>query len=209
MKALRGSDCARAARFAASFPEMSGGPFLGVLPMNRKQLEHLIRASGSVSGCDDIVVIGSQAILGSTINAPPELLTSIEADLFPLNAPEKADMIDGCIGELSAFHETFGYYAHGVGQETAILPTQWKSRLVKVKTDNTGGIVGWCISRADLAVSKLLAGRERDISYVRSMLNAKLISVTDINAVLHELSKNNSRIVTKRLVKAFAGSTPG
>ena len=41
-------------------------------------------------------------------------------------------MIDGCIGELSPFHETFGYYAHGIGPETAVLPAKWKTRLVRV-----------------------------------------------------------------------------
>jgi len=47
-----------------------------------------------------------------------------------MDAPEKADIIDGCIGELSPFHETFGYYAHGIGPETAVLPAKWKTRLV-------------------------------------------------------------------------------
>lgn len=31
-------------------------------------------------------------------------------------------MIDGSIGELSPFHETFGYYAQGVDETTAVLP---------------------------------------------------------------------------------------
>ncbi|MBM3890127.1 MAG: hypothetical protein FJ388_13515 [Verrucomicrobia bacterium] len=92
--------------------------------MNRRQLEHVLRASGSIVGCRDIVVVGSQAILGAHPDAPPELLASIEADVYPLDAPEKADLIDGCIGELSPFHQTFGYYAHGVGPETAQLPKQ-------------------------------------------------------------------------------------
>jgi hypothetical protein len=47
------------------------------------------------------------------------LLTSQEADIYPLGDPAKSDLIDGTIGELSPFHETFGYYAHGVGPETA------------------------------------------------------------------------------------------
>ena len=32
--------------------------------MTRSQLEHLIRAAGTIADDDDIVVIGSQAILG-------------------------------------------------------------------------------------------------------------------------------------------------
>jgi hypothetical protein len=86
--------------------------------MNRTQLEHVLRASGSISGCRELVVIGSLAILGAFPDAPYELLKSLEVDLYPLDAPEKADLIDGSIGELSPFHETFGYYAHGIGPET-------------------------------------------------------------------------------------------
>ena len=49
--------------------------------MNRSQLEHVLRASGSISGCRELVVIGSQAILGAYPEAPAELLTSLEVDL--------------------------------------------------------------------------------------------------------------------------------
>lgn len=90
--------------------------------------------------------------------------------------PEKADLIDGSIGELSPFHETFGYYAHGVGPDTAVLPMAWKSRLIKVANENTGGVTGWCLSPGDLAVSKLVAGRAKDLHFVRTMLSADLIT---------------------------------
>jgi len=35
---------------------------------------------------------------------------------------EKADLIDGSIGEASMFHESFGIYAQGVSETTAVLP---------------------------------------------------------------------------------------
>jgi hypothetical protein len=70
----------------------------------------------------EIVVIGSQAVLGQFPNAPEALLASIEADVFPRHAPDKSALIDGAIGELSMFHQTFGYYAHGVDDTTATLP---------------------------------------------------------------------------------------
>lgn len=76
------------------------------------------------------MIIGSQAILGSFPDAPEELLASMEADVYPKDAPERSILIDGAIGELSVFHETFGYYAHGVDESTAVLPDGWKDRLV-------------------------------------------------------------------------------
>lgn len=40
--------------------------------MNRAQLEHIIRVAGSVVGTQDVMILGSQAILGQF----PELGTS-------------------------------------------------------------------------------------------------------------------------------------
>ena len=41
--------------------------------MNRAQLEHVIRAAATIAGDTEIVVIGSQAILGRYPEAPTEL----------------------------------------------------------------------------------------------------------------------------------------
>ncbi len=166
--------------------------------MNREQLEHVIRAAASISGEDRIVIIGSQAILGCFPNAPATLLMSMEADAFPENAPEKSDIIDGCIGELSPFHETYGYYVHGVGPETATLPQQWRSRLVAVQSPATYGCVGLCLSPADLAASKLLAGRPKDIEYVRTMVAELLVSVAEILELAPELEPEDANRLSEQ-----------
>jgi hypothetical protein len=134
--------------------------------MTRSQLEHLIRASADITADDEIVVIGSQAILGQFPDAPAAMRISAEADLFPLNHPDRADLIDGTIGELSPFHETFGYYAHGVAEETATLPAGWQERLVVIQNDNTRGIRGLCLEIHDLLVAKAIAGREKDTAFL-------------------------------------------
>lgn len=79
--------------------------------MQRSELEHIIRASGDVARDDEIVIIGSQSILGQFPDAPTRLLVSMEADVYPNHKPELADRVDGAIGEGSAFHELNGYYA--------------------------------------------------------------------------------------------------
>jgi hypothetical protein len=167
--------------------------------MNREQLEHVLRASGSIAGCRELVVIGSQAILGAHPHAPAELLRSLEVDLYPAESPAKADLIDGCIGELSPFHQTFGYYAHGVGPETATLPASWKQRLVRVENDNTAGIVGLCLAPVDLAISKLLAGRPKDLEFVLVMLQHGLTTATAIANVTTELTLDQAQRVTSQL----------
>ncbi len=142
--------------------------------MTRLQLEHIIRAAAANADTREIVIVGSQAILGSFPDAPEELLVSIEADVFPKDRPQDSILIDGAIGERSLFHETFGYYAHGVDETTATLPSGWRERLVGVESENTRGAIGWCLEVHDLAVSKLVAGREKDVAFVAGLLRHRL-----------------------------------
>lgn len=142
--------------------------------MKRAELEHLIRAAAAITNEYEIMVIGSQSILGSAPNAPDFLLQSMEADLYPLHRPELSDLIDGSIGELSPFEECFGYYAQGVGPETALLPEGWESRVVKIQNANTDLKIGYCLDPHDLAASKLAAGRDKDWPFVASMLEHHL-----------------------------------
>lgn len=149
--------------------------------MTRSELEHIIRAAGAIAEDRQIVVIGSQAVLGQYPEAPAALLASMDADVFPRTHPERADLIDGAIGEGSRFHEEFGYYAHGVGPTTATLPRGWQRRLVRVQNANTGGVEGLCLEVHDLAIAKYAAGRPKDLAFTATLarhgmiLNARLI----------------------------------
>jgi hypothetical protein len=143
--------------------------------MKRHELEHLIRAAADIADDDEIVVVGSQAVLGQFPDAPPELLVSTEADVYPRKHPERWELIDGSIGELSPFHETYGYYAQGVEQGTAILPEGWELRLVTISNANTRGAKGLCLEIHDLVVSKCIAGRDKDLAFLRTTLGAKMV----------------------------------
>jgi hypothetical protein len=169
--------------------------------MQRAQLEHIIRAAAGITGAAEIVVIGSQAVLGQFPDAPADLLVSIEADVFTLRDPADADLIDGSIGEGSPFHQTFGYYAHGVAEETAILPAGWKDRLIPVRNANTGNGCGLCLEVHDLAVAKLAAGREKDASFVAELLRHKLANPALIESRLREspLSADRLEFALERL----------
>ena len=141
--------------------------------MNRAQLEHVIRAAATIAGDDEIVVIGSQAILGRHPDAPSELCVSADVDLYPRHHPDRADLVEGSIGELSPFHEAFGYYAQAVGPATAVLPERWDDRLVAVPTAAGTGL---CLEPHDLAISKYVAGREKDRDYLRTAIRHGLLS---------------------------------
>lgn len=155
--------------------------------MTRRELEHIIRASGAIAEVEQLIVIGSQAILGAYPDAPPVLLRSMEADVYPPGQADLADLIDGSIGEDSLFHETFGYFAHGVGPETATLPADWRTRLVSIRTERTNGVEGLCLSPVDLAVSKILAGRPKDREFVQAMVSHDLVTLDAIREVAVEL----------------------
>ena len=137
--------------------------------MPRSEREHLIGTAGAIADDDQIIVIGSQSVLGPFPNASVALRASMEADLYPRNRPERADLIDGAIGEGSHFHQQFGYYAQGVGEDTATLPRGWQKRLVTIRNDNTGGVQGLCLEVHDLALSKYIAGREKDLDFTREL----------------------------------------
>jgi hypothetical protein len=145
--------------------------------MTREQLEHAIRAACYVSEDTEIWIFGSQAILGEFPNAPEELRTSIEVDVQPKNRPEKVDAIDGALGELSIFHQTHGFYVHGLPiEEAATLPKGWEHRVTPVFDENlTNGNTGWCVEAHDLAASKLVAYRPKDRDFVRVLLTEKMI----------------------------------
>lgn len=138
--------------------------------MTREELEHIIRASADITDQYEFVIIGSQSMLGP-VPKPPEVFTvSMEADIYPLLAPDLADKIDGAIGEGSSFHETHGYYAQGVGPETAVLPQDWMCRVHRVQNSNTNGRVGYCLDVLDLFLAKTVAARDKDREFCMALL---------------------------------------
>ncbi len=167
--------------------------------MKRSDLEHLIRAAGAIADDTEIVVIGSQSILGQFPEATPKLLVSAEADLFPMHRPERAELIDASIGEGSQFHELFGYYAQGVGERTATLPKGWKSRLVRVSNPNTRGVSGLCLEVNDLAISKYVAGREKDLEFTRELAKQRM---TDSRVLLSRIDETEVPEDLRDLVRA-------
>jgi hypothetical protein len=163
--------------------------------MRRPELEHLIRAAAEVAGVDEIVVVGSQAILAQFPDAPAALVISQEADVYPPAVPELAEKIDGALGDGSRFHETFGYYAHGVGPETAKAPRGWEQRLVRMTLSAVDGgrITAWCLEANDLVLAKAVAGRERDWEYIEEALRYELVDPAVLRSRLPDLPVDRPR----------------
>ena len=175
--------------------------------MTRDELEHLIRASADVTDEYEFIIVGSQSILGTIPNPPVVFTMSAEADIYPLQTPELADKIDGAIGEGSRFHQTYGYYAQGVGPETAVLPRGWKDRLHRVQSAATNQRVGYCLAPLDLFMSKAAAGRDKDREFCMAMLAHRYVEPAEAlhlveSMPLDDQAQRRLKSVIRRWVKA-------
>jgi hypothetical protein len=161
--------------------------------VRRPELEHVIRAAAIVCEDEELIVVGSQAVLGQFPDAPEGLLASREADVYPRNHPERAIEIEASLGDGSYFDATYGYYAHAVGPETATLPASWEQRLIEIRNENTGGASGWCLEIHDLLLSKCVAGRERDWDFVEEAVRHRLAGPAELRRRLVDLPVSRSR----------------
>lgn len=101
--------------------------------MTRDELLQLIEIASLIAD-DDVIVIGSQSILGTFRESelPARATMSVEADLAFLDDVDnvKSDRVDMDIGEGSNFDALRGYYGQGVDLSVATLPDGWRERLV-------------------------------------------------------------------------------
>lgn len=149
--------------------------------MRREELEHLLRSAATIAQRRDVIVLGSQAILGTydEDDLPAATTMSVEADLafFDDDDLAIADRVDGFIGEDSQFHRTHGFYGQGVAVSVAILPDGWSERLVTVEGTNTQPARGLCLEPHDLVIAKLIAYREKDFEFAAALIGANLVDV--------------------------------
>ena len=117
--------------------------------MRRDQLEHAIRTACQIIERPEVIVVGSQAILGSfgEDELPADATMSVEVDILPIaNSNDEtahlADLIEGVAGEFSTFEQLHGFSIDGVDLETSTLPDRWRDRLVKVQNANPAAPAG-------------------------------------------------------------------
>lgn len=140
-----------------------------------------MRAAGRVAGEVEFFLIGSQAVHAHCRRAPTEVLLSQECDLYPKNHPERANLIDAVLGRRSKFARRHGFYVDVVTPEIASLSMGWERRLKPLRI---GRITAWCLDIHDLVVSKLAAGRLKDLEFVGALLHLKL---ADPKTVRHRI----------------------
>lgn len=149
--------------------------------MNRQQLAHLLRAACQIANDPEVLVLGSQSILGTydEDDLPAAATASMEADIAFLSDGAdraKADAVDGSIGEMTTFQAAYGVYAEGISVETAVLPDGWRERLLTWDLESSYPARPLFLERHDLAVAKLVAGRvDKDYPFVLALLEAGML----------------------------------
>ena len=180
--------------------------------MDRSELEHAIRAACDIIKRNEVIVVGSQAILGTYYESelPAEATASQEVDILPFSDDDEADaeiadLLDGVAGEFSMFDETHGFSIDGVDLRTTTLPNGWRDRLIKVKNQNTASLnstfqfTGWCLEKHDLCVAKLCAWREKDLAFVSALIEAGLVSAKTIAKRLKHVPEEKQIAVERAL----------
>ena len=123
------------------------------------------------------IIVGSQAIFAVT-DYPPEIVRkSVECDFLLLKQMAKSrSEVTEILGIFSDYQQQTGFYADALGLATVVLPSGWEKRLVELKDENNT-IAAYCVEIHDVAVSKLMAGREKDFEFLQIAFQAEYLQI--------------------------------
>lgn len=158
--------------------------------MKKHELKTALKAAARVARECEFFVIGSQALHAQCRRPPAEALLSQECDLYPRTRPEAATLLDRELGRNSAFARSHGFYVDVVSPDIASLPQGWETRL---KRFHVGRIIAFCLEIHDLLVSKLAAGRLKDLEFVGAVLKFRLARLRTLRVRLAKLFPVSAR----------------
>jgi hypothetical protein len=155
--------------------------------LRRPDIDHILRAAASLSGCARFVIVGTGAVIATARHIPLAMMMTEEIDIYAEAAADIemiSDLIDATIGRYSRFHYMFGYYGDGVSPRTAIMPLDWRTRAREYVTpDRVATAI--CPSAEDIAISKLCAWREKDQSWLREAFRSGVAKASSVAALLN------------------------
>ena len=158
--------------------------------MRRRDVEQTLRAAGRVAHETEFFLIGSQAVHAYCRRPPAEVLLSQECDLYPKNHPETANLIEEALGRGSSYARKHGHYADVVTPELASLPAGWARRLKPLRV---GRITALCLEVHDLVVTKLAAGRLKDLEFVGALVQRALVDLKTIRSRIRQFPIERDR----------------
>jgi hypothetical protein len=116
---------------------------------------------------------------------------SREADLYAADVTDEeaeriSDILEN-IGQLSPFDDAYGYYVDGVGPHTAVLPIDWRGRSKLYVSPAANGVEAIVPHPDDIALSKLCAGRAKDLDWIGAAHASGLIELVAVAARVEKL----------------------
>jgi hypothetical protein len=141
--------------------------------LNREQLRTLLLEASQRTSHKEFVIVGSLAILGAVVNPPPQMVVSIDVDVYLKNDPQRTGELVEALGQGSTFEDDHGYYLDPVSPNLPSFPQSWESRLLEL---DFGDIKAFFVDPNDVGVSKYVRGDDRDMRWLRAGLNAGLLN---------------------------------
>ena len=178
--------------------------------MKREQAYHICRAAALLAGVETVFVFGDNAIVfwfdEIGLNDTEEVLKEISSRELDISVSEEDErlnlLVDGAIGELSTFDNTFGVYAHANPSKGLFkAPKSWVSRL-KTEKEPVSGITIVVPHPLDLVFSKMVALREKDLVFCERVLKAFNLKIEDLEKIASEYVEENpeeKEVVVKAL----------
>lgn len=195
---MKGSGCVRL-RLSPEFFQKQNEKDFGA-NVRKSDLFDLIADVNTVAPDEPLIIAGSQATHAVT-EYPPELARkSVECDfLFAVGKAEVREKINKELGVLTDYQDEHGYYADAVGLATIVLPSGWENRVRPLHGPN-GNVLAKCIDIYDVAVSKLVAGRAKDLEFLESAFISELILAPEfLERTIMVSSKVENDVLENRL----------
>lgn len=152
--------------------------------MNHSQVMDAIESLCVITNETRMIIVGTQALHGVRPDAPDGIMYSREVDVILTTKAALANWISDVVGDETPFEVERGYYIDHVRPRYGlpVFADGWEDRLIK------SGLIGKCVvdylSPADLAITKLGAGREKDYPFVVGMIDARIISMDEIKRLI-------------------------
>jgi len=170
--------------------------------VTKRQLIQLVLRAAEISGRTEFVVIGSQAIHGTVADPNIEIVAlSNDVDLYPVDGYDERNLVyqglmEG-LGQDSDFDEHTGTYLEAVPVNLAKFPDGWQQRSFQ---EVVGNVTIGNAPRAvritfpdiyDLTVSKLAIRRDKDLEFLRGVIELGLVARDVLIERFEMLSRNN------------------
>lgn len=165
--------------------------------MKKSEIDDALAALWALVKETQPIIIGSQALHGKFPDVADTICFSREVDVMLPNKLWMSKWIFEVVGEGTPFDVDRGFYIdHVVAQPgLPILANGWKERAIRQEFVFDGIVQGSVLylSPEDMAISKLGAGRPKDIEFVSALLTQGYIKLEDLQGLLAQISEPTYR----------------